>query len=61
MRLGFSTRQTVAFLYIMSIAFGLGAMLIPKLDTTGNVLVLAQSLVLLGLIALLDRAAARPR
>jgi UDP-GlcNAc:undecaprenyl-phosphate GlcNAc-1-phosphate transferase len=61
LRLGFSTRQTVVFLLVMSVAFGLGAILIPRLDTTGNALVLTQALVLLGLIALMDRAAARPQ
>jgi UDP-GlcNAc:undecaprenyl-phosphate GlcNAc-1-phosphate transferase len=61
MKMGFSHRQTVAFMYIMCLAFGVGSILLTRTDAVGSLVILAQVGILLGLIALLEWVSARTR
>lgn len=55
MRIGFSHRQCVAFMWLIAIAFGLGGMLITRGGWIASLVVTAQSLVLIALIVLMER------
>lgn len=55
MRIGFSQRQTVAFLYLLTGAFGLGALLISRAEYLPSAVVLVQGVVFVGLIVLMER------
>lgn len=55
MRIGFTPRQTVAFLYILSSAFSAAALLISRTDMVPNAIVLFQAMILVSLIVLMER------
>ena len=51
--LGMSTRQTVIFIYLVTLCVGLSAILIPDLSIVGSILILMQAGLIFGLITLL--------
>lgn len=55
MRIGFTRRQCVAFLWLLALAFGLGGMLITRGGWMASLVVLAQAIVLIALIILMER------
>ncbi|MCE9584815.1 MAG: undecaprenyl/decaprenyl-phosphate alpha-N-acetylglucosaminyl 1-phosphate transferase, partial [Planctomycetes bacterium] len=59
MRIGFSHRQCVAFLWLIAMAFGLGGMLITRGGWIASLVVLAQAMVLAGVIILMERVVGR--
>jgi UDP-GlcNAc:undecaprenyl-phosphate GlcNAc-1-phosphate transferase len=54
--LGMTRRQAVLTIHLATLAIGLPAIVIQKLDITGGLLLVAQSLLILTVIALLERA-----
>ena len=54
--LGMTRRQAVATIHLAALAIGLPAIVIQKLDITGGLLLVAQALLILTVIALLERA-----
>lgn len=59
LRIGFSQRQCVAFMWLIALAFGLGGMLITRGGWLASLVVLAQAVVLLLLIVLMERVVGR--
>ncbi|KAF0245194.1 MAG: UDP-N-acetylmuramyl pentapeptide phosphotransferase/UDP-N-acetylglucosamine-1-phosphate [Planctomycetota bacterium] len=55
LRIGFSHRQCVAFMWLLATAFGLGGMLITRGSWIASLVVLAQAMVLVCIIVLLER------
>ena len=51
-----SKKQALSFIYLTSFCIGLGALLLPYLDTQGCFLVLLQAVCILLLITLLEGA-----
>ncbi len=58
--LGLSVRQAVGSIYLVTLAGGLGALLLHQVNAVGAVVIVAQTLVLIGLIALWEVARPRP-
>lgn len=54
-RMGMSPRRAVLVIYLMSVCTGIGANLLPQVEAAGAVLVLAQLIGLLLLVAILER------
>jgi len=54
--LGMTRRQAVATIHLAALAIGLPAIVIQKMDITGGLLLVAQALLILTVIALLERA-----
>ncbi len=50
---GLSVRGTVLFIYFLTICVGIAALLLPKADLTGSVLILIQVVVILSIVAIL--------
>jgi UDP-GlcNAc:undecaprenyl-phosphate/decaprenyl-phosphate GlcNAc-1-phosphate transferase len=59
LRIGFSQRQCVAFMYLIALAFGAGGILISQTGVAGNAVVLSQAAVLGGVIVLMERVVGR--
>jgi UDP-GlcNAc:undecaprenyl-phosphate GlcNAc-1-phosphate transferase len=58
--LGLTPRRAVRTIDLVTLAGGLGALLLHRLDAAGAVVVAAQTLCLLGVVAILEMSAARP-
>jgi UDP-GlcNAc:undecaprenyl-phosphate GlcNAc-1-phosphate transferase len=57
---GLTPPQAVRTIDLVTLAGGLGALLLHRLDRTGAVVVVAQTVCLLGVVAVLERSAAPP-
>jgi len=59
MRIGFSVRQCVAFMYLLALTFGAGGLLLAKTSLIPNLVVMGQAGVLIGMIVLMERVVGR--
>lgn len=59
LRIGFSHRQCVVFIYLLALAFGTAAVMISKSSLAQNLLLVAQAVFLVGVIVLMERVVSR--
>ena len=60
MRRGFTQKQAVLCIYVLTFSVGLNALLLPMLHAADSALVLVQALGLFGVVVLLERIRVRP-
>lgn len=59
LKIGFSHRQCVAFMWLIALAFGLGGMLITRGGWMASLVVMAQAVVLICVVILMERVVGR--